>query len=108
MEATYKLYGPEFAQQFDTIILLAVIGTLLNVFALGFVLYAMDGKLLSQKLDRGENCYKIFFFLSYYPLIITPWGALPYQGTCFSVLAYLTANANVPPQVKLVGRCCFL
>ena len=48
LEATYKLYGRDFALQFDTIILLAVIGTLLNVFALGLVLYAMDGNLKIQ------------------------------------------------------------
>ena len=44
--------------------------------------------------------FSVLFSSHHYPL-----GGLTLSG-CFVVLAYLTANANVPPYIN-VGWCCF-
>ena len=54
----------------------------------------------------AQRWVSYLFLPAYYPLIITPPGALPYQGTID--LAYLTVNANTPPLVKFVSWYCFL
>ena len=57
---------------------------------LGFLLkHALSGAYCIFLLKLIRQYVFEFFLLSYCPLIITPWRALPYQGI-FVVLAYVT------------------
>ena len=52
-----------------------------------------------QKIKPRSFCH--FFYLSYYPLIITPWGALPYEGACY--LGLFQSTPCAPLQVKVLA-----
>jgi NhaP-type Na+/H+ or K+/H+ antiporter len=58
LAATYKMCSRAFIMQFDGIMLLAVLGTLLNVFILAGILYLVD----YLGLINSVNVLKIIYF----------------------------------------------